>query len=226
MIQHIIYLHGLASSPSSNKATIFRAPFNERGINYVVPDLNVPDFEHLTLTAMLAKVAETMNALPPASDEKADVALIGSSMGGLTALHFADRYRGKEADRVAKLVLMAPALDFMSNRRRSLGAEGLAAWQKSGTLPVFHYAYGGERNLHYGLVEDVQQYDSDAVNLDLPILIFHGTHDESVDYTGSVRFAAAHPHVMLRLLDSDHQLLDQTDTIWDEMVTFLALRIL
>jgi len=226
MIQHVIYLHGLASSPSSNKATIFRAPFSEKGVNYLVPDLNVPDFEHLTLTAMLAKVAETINTLPAAPDEQADVALIGSSMGGLTALHFADRYRGKEADRVAKLVLMAPALDFMSNRRRSLGDEGLAAWQKSGNLPVFHYAYGGERNLHYGIVEDVQQYDSNAVTLELPILIFHGTHDESVDYSGSVSFAAAHPNVTLRLLDSDHQLLDQTDTLWDEMTTFLALQIL
>jgi hypothetical protein len=217
MIQHVIYLHGLASSPASKKANIFRPQFEAAGVTYTVPDLNVPDFEHLTLTAMLARVAETIAALPP----DGGVALIGSSMGGLTALHFADRYRQAEAARVEKLVLMAPALDFMGNRRRSLGVDGVDHWRERGYEMIFNYAVNEERPLHYGLVEDVQQYDSYAVQLDLPTLIFHGTRDESVDPAGSERFAADRPNVTLRLLDSDHQLLDQTDLIWREMTAFL-----
>lgn len=218
MIKHVVYLHGLASSPASNKANIFRQSFEACGVAYHIPDLNVPDFEHLTLTAMLAQVAETVRTLGGGA-----VALIGSSMGGLTALHFADRYRGAEADLVTRLVLMAPALDFMANRRRSLGEDGINRWRETGVLPTFHYAYQRELPLHYGIVEDVQQYDSDAVRLELPLLIFHGKNDASVDYQGSVRFAQTRPNVTLHLLESDHQLLDQTDLMWREMQTFLDL---
>lgn len=220
MIQHVIYLHGLASSPASAKANSFRAPFEAHGVGYHVPDLNAPDFPHLTLTAMLARVAEAVRALP---GEGRSVALIGSSMGGLTALHFADRFRSAEAARVARLVLMAPALDFMANRRRSLGEDGLRQWRESGILPTFHYGLQQELPLHYGLVEDVQGYDSASVRLDLPILLFHGRHDASVDYTGSVQFAETRPNVTLHVLDSDHQLLDQTDQMWAIMADFLAL---
>ncbi|MDX1991356.1 MAG: YqiA/YcfP family alpha/beta fold hydrolase [bacterium] len=223
MINSILYLHGLASSPRSNKANIFRPSFEQHGLMYRVPDLNVPSFEHLTLTAMLERVAEEIRSLPTSDGDAADVALIGSSLGGLTALHFIDRYREIEARRVAKVVLMAPALDFMSNRLRSLGEDGMAEWKRSGWLPTFNYAAGENRNLHYGIVDDVLNYDSYAVVVDRPMLIFHGLHDESVDYRGSVRFAEERPLVTLRLLESDHQLLDQTDLIWHEMVAFLGI---
>lgn len=215
---NLVYLHGFASSPGSNKAQEFRRRLAERGVLLHIPDLNVPDFEHLTLTAMLARVAETVRALPPGS-----VGLIGSSMGGLVALHFADRYRDREGARVEKLLLMAPAFDFMENRQRQLGDEGLARWRESGWLDVSHYGSETTRRVHYGLVEDIQGYDSYAVQVDVPVLIFHGTNDASVDYRQSVRFAESRPNVDLRLLNSDHQLLDQTDIIFEAMVAFFGV---
>ncbi|NWF69508.1 MAG: alpha/beta fold hydrolase [Chloroflexi bacterium] len=216
MIEHVLYLHGLASSPASNKGRFYAQRLAQHGFNVRVPDLNVPDFEHLTLTAMLARVAEEMRALPAAGG----VALIGSSMGGLTALHFADRYRAQEGARLEKLVLLAPALDFLDNRRKQLG--DLDLWRAQGYLNWLHHSYGEERRLHYGLIEDAQQYDSYAVRLDLPILIYHGLHDASVDYQQSVRYAYQRPHVDLRLLDSDHQLLDKTEHMLAGILAFLG----
>jgi pimeloyl-ACP methyl ester carboxylesterase len=214
---NILYLHGLASSPSSKKATYFREQFADRA-KVVVPDLNVPDFERLTLTAILAKAAETVRACPPGP-----VYLIGSSLGGLSALHFADRYREREAKRVEKLVLMAPALDFAENRARQYGADWLEKWQSAGSVLVYHYAYQKERPLHFGQAEDILEYDSYRVRVDIPILIFHGKHDQSVDYRQSIRFAEKYPNVTLHLLDSDHQLLDQTVFMRDEMTHFLGI---
>lgn len=214
---HFVYLHGFASSPRSKKARIFAAKFAEQGQTLHVPDLNVPDFAHLTLTAMVDQVAETVRALP-----SGPVALIGSSMGGLTALAFADRLRAAEAAPVERLVLLAPALDFMENRTRALGADGLAQWRERGWLDVFNYATGGPERVQYGLVEDVVRYDAFAFDRPVPILIFHGRHDESVDYRQSVRFAQARPYVDLRLVESDHELLDQTDVIWDAMREFFG----
>jgi uncharacterized protein len=219
MTAHYLYLHGFASSPQSNKARDFANRFAERGISLHVPDLNVPDFEHLTLTAMLAKVADELRVLP--ADD--DVYLMGSSMGGAVALHFTDRYRASEAARVQKLFLMAPAFDFAANRWRDLGANGIAQWRERGRYPFFNYAVGGEKQVHYGLFEDLQAYDSYVLHLDLPIMIFHGEHDETVEVEQSQRFASTRPNVDLRVVDSDHQLLDQTDTMWAAMIAFFAL---
>jgi hypothetical protein len=54
-------------------------------------------------------------------------------------------------------------------------------------------------------------------------LIYHGVHDESVDYRHSVRFAQSRPNVALRLVESDHQLHDQLDNIWAEAIPFFNL---
>ncbi len=215
---HLIYLHGFASSPQSKKAQDLAARLAARGIPLHIPDLNAPDFAHLTLTAMLARVAETVRACPPGP-----VGLIGSSMGGLAALHFVDRYRAAEAARVSKLLLLAPAFDFAANRDRQMGADGLARWRESGWFAFHNFASGSAEPVHYGLVEDLMQYDSYGVALALPTLIVHGLHDESVPHEQSVRFAQGRPNVELRLVDSDHQLLDQTAVIWSALLAFFGV---
>lgn len=216
MIKHTLYLHGFASSPQSKKANFFCERFRTEGYTCDIPDLNVPSFEQLTLTAMTQKVAATMQILP-----EGNIALIGSSMGGLTAVHFIHRFP-EVAKRVTRLILMAPALDFIANRDKQMGDDGLDSWQKTGKRLFFHYAHNRELPVHYGLVEDVQQYDSYAVKYNIPTLIFHGKHDESVNYHQSVRFADQHNHVALHLLDSDHQLLDQTEFMWQAILEFIA----
>jgi hypothetical protein len=208
---NIFYLHGFGSSPGSNKARQLAERFAAHGISLRVPDLNVPDFEHLTLTAMLRRVAAEVNACPPGP-----VHLIGSSLGGLVALHFADTYRATEGSRVAKLALLAPALDFLGNR----DAELIDGWREQGQWDWFNYAEGREVPVHYGLVEDVARYDSYTVSTETPTLIIHGEHDESVPVEDSRRFAADRPHVDLRVVDSDHQLLDQVEYIWQSLVQF------
>jgi uncharacterized protein len=215
---HYFYLHGFASSPKSNKAQDFHRRFTALNRPLHIPDLNVPDFEHLTLTAMLAKVADEIRALPPD-----DVCLMGSSMGGAVALHFSDRYRHAEASRVTKLFLMAPAFDFAANRWRDLGEDGIARWRETGAREFFNYAVGGAKLVHYGLFEDLQAYDSYGLELAQPMLIFHGRHDESVEVEQSIRFAQTRPNVDLRVVDSDHQLLDQTDVMWDAATRFFGL---
>jgi len=216
-MMHVLYLHGFASSPLSKKATFFRPYLEDKGATYHIPDLNQPSFEQLTLTAMLAQVADTVRDLP------APVVLVGSSMGGLTALHFYDRYRHAEAKNVEKIILLAPAFDFMDNRNQHMGVGWLEKWRAAGAWSFFNYALDGERPVHFGLVEDIQQYDSYSVAVDIPMLIYHGKNDESVNYEQSVRFAENRATVTLHLLDSDHQLLDKTTDILSGMLDFLAL---
>ena len=215
---HLIYLHGYATSPDYVQARDFAGRLAQRGQTLHVPDLNLPDFEHLTLTAILARTAEVIRALPDGP-----VGLIGASMGGAAALHFAERYRAAEADRVTRLLLLAPAFELARGFRQMLGDDGLARWQATGALDVFHYAYGETRRMHYGLYADLAQYDSDATDVRAPTLIFHGTRDDAVDYQQSTRYAATRPWVEVRLVDSDHQMLDQTDAIFEAMTAFFGV---
>ena len=218
-MMQFVYLHGLASSPNSKKARLLAERFAARGYTLHVPDLNAPDFARLTLTAMLERVAETMRTLP-----SGPVALIGSSLGGLTALAFADQYRRTEAMRVERLFLLAPALDFVENRRRALGEDGLQAWRESGWLDLYNYATGQPERLHYGLLEDVERYEAYAFDRLIPITIFHGRRDESVDYHQSVVFSQGRSYVDLNLVDSDHELLDQVDVIWEAICRACGIR--
>lgn len=204
-MKHLIYLHGFASSPGTKKGLYLKQAFPD--VTVTIPDLNVPDFAHLTLTAMIEKAAETILSLPDG-----ELVLIGSSMGGLVAVHTLDR-KPEAAARVDKLVLLAPAFDFKSNREKQLSPEGLQAWKERGYLPVQHFADGKTHKLHYGLVEDIQQYDSYKVNLDLPTLIYHGRNDESVPHEQSIRFAQNRDNVTLHIVDSDHELIDQLEVI-------------
>ena len=207
MTASVIYLHGFASSPASSKVQVFARHFAARGIALRAPDLNVPDFAHLTLTAMMARAAEEIAACPPGP-----VYLAGSSMGGAVALHTVDRVP-QAAARVEKLLLLAPALDFAANPLGNLDAEGMALWRARGWQPFIHYQYGQTVDVHYGLIEDLAGYDAFATRVTKPILIYHGLRDEVVDPRGSIRFTRQRPNVALRLVDSDHQLLDKAEAI-------------
>jgi len=209
-----VYLHGFASSPSSSKATRFGRELAALGVPFSCPDLNEPDFSTLTVTRMLRQTAAVIDAAT------APVALIGSSLGAFVALHAAAAAGPATVDR---LILMAPALDFGGNRLRQLGEVGIEEWRRSGKLRVHHYASGQPRDVGFELFEDAAQYDAFTLDLALPMLVFQGRQDASVDPGMVERWAAARPNVMLRMLDDDHQLTRSIDAIWEESRKFMVL---
>jgi hypothetical protein len=212
----VFYLHGFASSARSSKATFLRAKLAERGLALEAPDLNEPDFSTLTVTRMVDQVGEAIDA---ADNADRPVALIGSSLGAFVAVQVALR----RAPRVARLVLLAPALDFGGNRMRDLEAGGIEQWKASNKLDVFHYGYGRIVPVHYELYADARRYDAYDAALTIPVQVFQGRRDTAVDPDTVERWSAARPYVDLHLLEDDHQLLGSLDYIWREMETFLGL---
>jgi pimeloyl-ACP methyl ester carboxylesterase len=210
----VVYLHGFASSAGSSKATWFKARFAEHGIVQRTPDFNLPEFSSLTITRMVEQVESEL----PAPRQR-PVVLIGSSLGAFVAVQVALRQAGK----VDRLVLLAPALDFSGNRLRDLGDRGIDEWRRTGELNVFHYGFGRMMPVGYALFEDAQRYDAMAAQLPQPTLIFQGRQDAAVDAVMVERWAKARPGVDLRLLDDDHQLLASLEYIWRETARFLGL---
>jgi pimeloyl-ACP methyl ester carboxylesterase len=218
----VFYLHGFASSGHSKKGAYLAARFRPYGILLRCPDFNEPDFSSLTMTRMLDRLAvdiATLEPPSPATGTHADVVLIGSSLGAVVALHTATRI----ADRVDRLVLLAPALMFPGDADRILGAERVERWQTTGTLDLFHHGYGDMRSLNYGFYEDSLRYDAFAADVRQPTLVFQGLRDEAVDHRIVEQYAAARPNVQLTLVDDDHRLMASLPRIWSDMAAFLEL---
>ena len=205
-VGHVIYLHGFASSPQSSKAVRFGRELAQHGVSYDCPDLNLPTFEDLTVTRMLEQTADAIGRAP-----RGPVALIGSSLGAFVALHAAARHR--EVDR---LLLLAPALDLSEGPQ---GAD-VEVWRQTGRLRIFHHAWNEHRDVNFGLYEDAARYDSFALQLEIPILVFQGTRDEAVDPEMVKRWASGRPNVDLRLVDDEHQLGQSMDEIWEKTSGF------
>ena len=168
----VFYLHGFASSTKSSKAAFFASKLASHGAALHAPDLNQPDFSTLTVSRMLEQVDRAIDAWPDGP-----VALIGSSLGGFVAVQAALQ----RPARVQRLVLLAPALDFGGNRMREIGGHSLEDWKRTDSLEVFHYGYGRMIPVHYELYEDARRYDSYNAALAMPVQVFQGRRDTSVD---------------------------------------------
>lgn len=208
-MNHILYLHGFASSPASSKARFFAQYLRDRGATVDIPDLAAGDFENLTLTSQLEVIERAAAGRP--------VALIGSSMGGYLAALHAQRH-----PEVARLVLLAPAFCFARRWAERLGEDAVAEWRDTRTMEVFHYGENRMRRLAYSLLEDARQFP-DYPDVRQPALIFHGEHDDIVPSQFSVEFAAAHPNARLEILDSGHELINVLDYMAPKVAAFLGV---
>ncbi len=205
---NILYLHGFASGPGSTKGDYFARHFQQLGATVHQPDLNEGDFRNLTLTRALKLIDRTAAEIQPSL-------VIGSSLGG----YLAALYASMRPQQVPALVLMAPAFGFPRRWAERLGEGKLLQWRENAVMPVYHYREERMRDIAYSLYEDALWYD-ETPEISQPTLVFHGKLDDQVPPDLSVQFAWGKPNVSLRLLDSDHGLVDQLDLLWRETAGF------
>ena len=204
-----IYLHGFASSPNSAKAQYFRSAFAELAIDLKIPDLNQGNFSQLTITRQIEQI---LALFPP---NPTPVTLIGSSLGGLTVALLAEK-----SLQVQRLVLLAPAFEFLSHWLPQLGEAKLKQWQAEQQLMVYHYAEKRSLPLSYNFVIDAANYQDKLLLRPVPTLILHGCDDEVIPITASRNFASSRPWVQLIELNSNHALADVM-TQWQQIKSFI-----
>jgi hypothetical protein len=189
-----LYLHGFASGPSGRKADHCRAWAEARGIPFLAPDLNLPSFEKLTISAQVEAVESLLATLPEPP------VVVGSSLGGVVAAAVA--HRGAN---FRKLILLAPGLGFA---RRRLFSARWAGYREHRRIPIFHHAYDRWVRLGAELLDDLPAWaDDDTWQVRMPVVVIHGKKDEAVPVSESEEFLSRHPGGVLHLLDDDHSLL-------------------
>ena len=190
----LIYLHGFSSAPGGNKGTFARHFAETRGIPFHAPDLNLPTFETLTLTAQVEAVEALLRALPEPP------VLIGSSLGGFIATAVAQR-----GAPLRSMLLLAPAIHFA---RRRLTSPTWASYRERGEMQVFHFGEGRPMRLGPELLRDLPNWlEDDHWRIPVPTVILHGRADEAVPLAESEAYRDRNPGVVLHVLEDDHGLL-------------------
>jgi predicted esterase YcpF (UPF0227 family) len=208
-----LYLHGFASSPASTKARAFEAWGKSNGIAIDVLDLRVPSFEGLRFSAIKRRVKEAIDA---AGGARSRAVLIGSSLGGITALRVAE-----EDARVAAVFAMAPAFRLAERWRARLGEEAWAAWHKDGHLEVDDYANDRKARLEFGFVEELGRLDLGYPDVRVPVTIVHGANDDVVDPALSREWSRGKRHVRLREVEDGHELRESISLVLEEAALFV-----
>lgn len=222
----ILYFHGFGSRQGGEKAEFFRARALDDGLAFCSFDFrghgeSDGELFDLTLSRNLADSDRAHRFLREQGFER--LILIGSSMGGGTALWHASRRR----DEVAATLCIAPALAMDQGLLYLAGPEGVERWRETGRFELVTELVTSE--LSWSLIEDLRTYDLATLQHEYrsPALLLQGKKDTSVPWRTVLDFAVgcAYDGIELHLMvDGDHRLVDRLDYLWRKMLDFLILR--
>jgi predicted esterase YcpF (UPF0227 family) len=204
-----IYLHGFASSPNSSKAKFFEQKLIAQQQKVIVPDLNLGDFTHITLTKQINYLTSMIKSI------QTPIITMGSSMGGITSAILAETH-----PQIIKQILFAPAFKLKDLWLNDNTLEEIKSWHKLKTKQVMHYGYNQEIDLDYAFCEDLKLHDYN-LKRNLPTLIFHGIHDEVVPVSLSREYASEHSLTKLIELDDDHSVGKNLPDMWLTIKQFI-----
>lgn len=196
------YLHGFRSSPNAKKGNYLRKRLEEDGIELLLPDLNQPSFEELSVGAMLAHLDAIYER-----EGKPRFRLIGSSLGGWLAA----RWTELNPEKVEALVLLCPAFDIAQRWPHMMPPGVFERWEREGAMDT-EDAAGKPARLHFGFYEEASR-DSQWPKVSAPTTVIHGVRDETVPIEGSRRWVREQREASLIEVDDTHDLLASIDVI-------------
>lgn len=197
------YLHGFRSSPNAKKGNELRERMRPDGIELLLPDLNQPSFEGLSVGAMLRH----LDAIH-AREGEPSWRIIGSSLGGWLAARWAELH----PSRVNALVLLCPAFDIKARWPEMMPAGDFERWRREGAAET-EDAAGNAARLHFSFYEEASRESQWPSPAACPVTVIHGVRDETVPVESSRRWVRDQPDATLIEVDDTHDLLASMETI-------------
>jgi len=199
MKHSVLYFHGFASSPRSQKVGML-ARLLEPDIVLDTPDCNVPSFRCLDFEAIVQLGLEHARRRPPA-------AIVGSSLGALVALEVVRR--GVHAP----LVLIAPGL--------GVGKRWMSRVPPGDPVMMFHHDLNAEAPIHRAFFQQMLSVEPEAQAPVVPVVIVMGRNDETVpfDLVKSVwdSWDVVPGSKFIEIPEGDHSLVAHVDVIAREI---------
>ena len=211
MNRSVLYLHGFASSPRSDKPVALARLLADDRLSIDAPDLNAPSFEWLSLEAMVARALDAARRNPTA-------AIVGSSLGSVVALEVLRHGVN------APVVLLAPAI--------GIGDLWISRCPDGDPITVWNHARGENAAIHRAFFERMSRFDAGQPALSVPVVIFMGTADESIPFEGVLavweRWKAAgrlsRRSRFVAIEGGDHRLTAEIERISNEIRAMAAPR--
>jgi len=210
---------GSKNGSLSQSWTNFPVVFETYGLSSIVFDFagqgeSEGDRRSLTLTKGVQNLSDVLEHISHWDWINSDkLALMGSSFGGNVVL---DYLASEQAMRICGASLKSPCIDLRESYLQELGSEGMRAWQQNG--------FSAATGLGWEVIEDADA--SDLANrlhrITAPLLITHGTADESVPIAQSrkIRDRAGGKVDLLEMKGTNHHYSDRND--WDRMAAIHA----
>ena len=181
----VLLIHGFMSDKDSETNIELTKRLLPKGIATVRLDLfghgqSAGPFQSLTLSRCLHQVEGLIAWIKEKGYE--EIALVGSSFGGLIAIHTAAKHK-----ELVRLVLKCPVSNYPPLWETPLGKAGMDDWKTRG---VFAFIFDEKRaKLEYRFYEDLLKVNTyaDAATIKTPTLIVHGDADDDVPVDQSIR---------------------------------------
>ena len=183
----VILCHGMESSKESLKLlhlgeSLSRVGFTVLRFDFTGVGESSGDFESITCTRQVEDLAAAHDVLRERGVER--VGIVGSSMGGTTALMYAGAAEG-----VAALATLAAPFDPRELLERDFPPKAIEVWRVQGFIE-----FNGRR-LTTDFLEEALTIDVAAAvaRIDCPVLVIHGDADPTVPVAQAVALHAALP---------------------------------
>ena len=194
----IVAIHGFGRRRTDGLLPLKKV-LEQNKIEIVMPELYNPSDPHDNQAEVWIRRAETV--VDSLLKQNCKVILAGFSMGGVIASHLA------AIKPVSKLILLAPAFNYINlGNTADLIFNRLSSTKKDDSRYV---PLPSEFTSTFMTVVDTLKQDITLV--DCPVLIFHGTDDETISVSSSRKVfkkIPSHRKQLILLEGADHPLLD------------------
>ncbi|MCS0588547.1 YqiA/YcfP family alpha/beta fold hydrolase [Massilia norwichensis] len=184
---HVLYLHGFRSSPKSFKARVVHQRMAQRGLAQQLICPQLPASPKAAMELVLTLVERY----------KANLAIVGSSLGGFYATWLAERFG-------CRAVLINPAVDPLKNLEQHVGVT--TAWHSDEPFEFKREYIDELAELKVARITRPERY-----------FLLAATGDEVLDYRDMVaHYAGARQHV----IDGSDHAVSEFEQYVDEVLDF------